>query len=231
MKKILALVLMFAVLALPVTPAIAKDLDDDEIEIGRNSIYVKAGYAFSQGAAAGINKRRVDHFDLENNYVLSIGYLYYNNYDSSGIGFAFDYIPATEVKKSNGDVKVGFYNIYGTINPTLKDNIANTFSLYLPIHIGLSIPYKDVKDTITDDISFGDMGFYCGIGLGTTIKKSFIIELMYTFSGAFINKDKSSNKDDTSFFGTNYGGVRLNVGYQFHFGKKVSNKGRFEGKE
>ncbi len=230
MKKFLAMILAFAVLALPVTPAFAKNLDDDEMEIGRHAIPIKVGYGFSQGGAAGINRDYIQRFDLEDGYIFSIGYLYYSNYDSTGIGFAVDYMPATEAKDSNGDVKVGLYNIYFTINPGLKSG--NTFDFYLPLHIGFSFPFKEVKDTVTADIDCGDFGVYYGIGLGTTIKKSFVIELMYTFSGAFIDQKQKKKTDDSLFFGTNYGGIRLNIGYNFHFGKTISNKeGRFSGKE
>ena len=232
MKKFLALLLL-ALVMVPFSQSFAKELDDDEIELGRYAIPVKVGYGFNQAGAAGVNKV-VERFDLENSYSFSIGYLFYSNIDSSGFGFALEYMPATEVKDSDGAVKIGLYNIYFMINPNLKSNVADTVNLYLPIHIGLSFPYKEVKSEVTDDIDPGMMGLYYGIGIGTTIKKNFFIELMYTFSGGFIDTYTKSKKkgDDTLFFGTNFGGFRLNIGYNFHFGKSISNKeGRFKGKE
>lgn len=231
MKKILTVLLLVAFLVAPLSQIVAKGLDDDEIELGRHSIPVRVGYGFNQAGAAAVNKV-VERFDLENSYIFSIGYLFYNNTDSSGFGFGLDYMPATEVKDSNGAVKMGLYNIYFMINPNLKSNIENTFDLYLPIHIGISVPYKDVKSEVTDDIDPGMFGLYYGIGIGTTIKKSFVIELMYTFSGGFIDTEMKKKSDSGLFFGTNYGGFRLNVGYNFHFGKSITNKGgRFKGKE
>ena len=233
MKKNFTLLLLVAFLVAPLSHIVAKGLDDDEIEIGRYAIPVKVGYGFNQAGAAAVNKV-VERFDLENSYLLSIGYLFYSNIDSSGYGFAVEYMPATEVKDSDGAVKIGLYNIYFMINPNLKSNIANTFNLYLPIHIGISVPYKEVKSEVNDDIDPGMLGLYYGIGIGTTIKKSFFIELMYTFSGGFIDTYTKSKRqgDDTLFFGTTYGGLRLNIGYNFHFGKSISNKeGRFKGKE
>ena len=233
MKKNFTLLLLVAFFVAPLSHIVAKGLDDDEIEIGRYAIPVKVGYGFNQAGAAAVNKV-VERFDLENSYLLSIGYLFYSNIDSSGYGFAVEYMPATEVKDSDGAVKIGLYNIYFMINPNLKSNIANTFNLYLPIHIGISVPYKEVKSEVNDDIDPGMLGLYYGIGIGTTIKKSFFIELMYTFSGGFIDTYTKSKRqgDDTLFFGTTYGGLRLNIGYNFHFGKSISNKeGRFKGKE
>lgn len=233
MKKLLMVLTLVVLIVSSLQQAFARELDDDEIELGRYAIPVKVGYGFNQAGAAAVNKV-VERFDLENSYSFSIGYLFYSNIDSSGFGFALEYMPATEVKDSDGAVKIGLYNIYFMINPNLKSNIADTFNLYLPIHIGISVPYKEVKSEVADDVDPGMMGLYYGIGIGTTIKKSFFIELMYTFSGGFIDTYTPSKRkgDDTLFFGTNFGGLRLNVGYNFHFGKSISNKeGRFKGKE
>ena len=111
MKKFLAFLLLVAFVVSPLSSSFAKELDDDEIEIGRYALPVKVGYGFNQAGAAAVNKV-VERFDLENSYFFSIGYLFYSNIDSSGFGFALEYMPATEVKDSDGAVKIGLYNIY-----------------------------------------------------------------------------------------------------------------------
>ena len=87
----------------------------------------------------------------------------------------------------------------------LNNDVFNT--IYPIAQVGYGINNVDVEADTSFDVK---NGLYWGIGLGTTIKENFLVELFYSF-----NYGKLEPKGAPFTLDTTYKALKLKVGYKF----------------
>jgi hypothetical protein len=193
MKKFLTAVFLAAAL---VAPAFASDTDLELIpKLGylfSPEVTLKAdGQSVSDSKDSAISFGAELFFDMQNNFFLGGGLIWAENH-----------------KFTEGDMKVGFTNVYAAAKYKLlaSGSEEDPFYLYPLVQIGAGLPGWEYSGMLRDFEVAG--GFYWGLGIGGEVK-NIVIELIYGCNYATM---KASNAKDTDM---TYTAFRINVGYKF----------------
>ena len=199
MKKLLAVVLLAAAM---VAPAFAAEKGSMEID-------GKLGVLFSptfKMEAAGESKSG----DFKTTFSLGADFFYYVA-NEIAVGAGLEYVVPSEADDSDGELKYGTTNLFvqAKYDIALNNDVFN--NIYPIVQLGYGI------NSLSG--AFGDMvdmknGLYWGIGVGTTIKENFIVELLYAFNYGTI-EPKEIGPGVPSSVDTTYKTFKLKVGYKF----------------
>lgn len=143
-------------------------------------------------------------------FSLGADFFYYVD-PAIAIGFGVDHIFNSEVK--DGEGKIGYTNIYAQVKPVidLENDIFN--NIYFLGQIGYGLMYLDVSYDLDNS-----NGIYWSIGVGTTIKENFIVELLYSCAYGDmegLEEDWLTGDIKKVTLDTTYSTIKLNVGYKF----------------
>ena len=200
MKKLLAVVLLAAAM---VAPAFAA-------EKGSMEINGKLGVLFSptiNGEASFMGQTIDQDADLKSTVSLGADFFYYVD-PQIALGFGLEYVIPSEVDEDGaGSSKVGTTNLFvqAKYDIALNNDVFNNIYPIAQLGYGfVSVSgdmsgYLDVKN-----------GLYWGIGLGTTIKENFLVELFYSFTYGKWEPEGAPFTIDTT-----YKALKLKVGYKF----------------
>jgi len=202
MKKGLLAVLMAAALVVPAFAA----------EKGSMEIDGKLGLLFSptmKVEASGMSG------DIDYNTTFSLGadFFYYVEKEIA-VGAGLEYVVSSKIDKLNGEsVPSGFDSHCGTTNLffqakydfIIENDIFNNIYPIVQLGYGIVSVSSDLSDVV--DVK---NGLYWGIGVGTTMKENFIVELMYALNyGTIEPKEGPITVDATLKV------FKLKVGYKF----------------
>ena len=201
MKKLLAVVLLAVAM---VAPAFAA-------EKGSMEIAGKLGYLINPEITVEAMGESMS-FDFKGTFSLEADFFYYVD-SKIAVGLGLEYVFPSEIDSSmfssympGFDTKCGNTNIFvqGKYDFALEDSAIN--NIYPLVQLGygiinLSDDFNDFFDDVTN-------GLYWAIGLGTTIKENFIVELLYAFNYGTL-KAEGVSADAT------YKTLKLKVGYKF----------------
>lgn len=194
MKKILTAVFLAVAL---VAPAFASDTDLELIP--------KIGYLFSPEVTTKADGRSVSDskdsalsigaelfFDMQNNFFLGAGLIWAANH-----------------KFSDGDMKVGFTNVYVAAKYKFlaSGSEDDPFYIYPLAQLGAGLPGWEYSGPWRDFEVAG--GFYWGLGVGGEVK-NIVIELIYGCNYATVKASNIPKDIDMT-----YTAFRINVGYKF----------------
>ncbi len=212
-KSLLAILLAVALVA----PVFATEKGDMEI-VG------KLGLNLTPNVAASGDVSKKGYFrpwtfkdaDVDTNMSVLIGaeFFYYLN-KNVALGFGINNNFNAELKDLTvGDMKfeseIGFTNFYFAVKPKIEMQSEIFNSIYFVGQLGYGILRFD-SDNEGDKLSEADgNGLYWGIGAGTEIYKSFIVELLYSVNQGSIKRDTNGDTADLT-----YTTLTLNVGYKF----------------
>jgi opacity protein-like surface antigen len=201
MKKLLAVVLLAAAM---VAPAFAA-------EKGSMEINGKLGVLFSptiNGEASFMGQTIDQDADLKSTVSLGADFFYYVD-PQIALGFGLEYVIPSEFDEDGaGSSKAGTTNLFvqAKYDIALNNDIFN--NIYPIAQVGYGINSLDID---TDEGSMDTKnGLYWGIGLGTTIKENFLVELIYAFNYGEINLEGESFTADATLKL-----FKLKVGYKF----------------
>ena len=197
-KSLLTLLLAVALTA----PVFATDKGAMEVD-------VKAGISL-------IQELKMEHdgwshtYDTETTFSLGADFFYYVA-SNIAVGAGVDHIFSSKLKNGTGD-KLGYTNIYvqAKYDFVLNNDIFN--NIYPIIQLGYGLLDLDFNTDFPGTSWEGESGLYWAIGVGTTIKENFIVELIYSFD---YGKMKFKPSNDT--YDLTYKILKLNVGYKFTF--------------
>jgi opacity protein-like surface antigen len=192
MKKSLLAVLLVAALVLPVVPTFAADEGAMELDI-------KAGFNLMSNA-------KIDDFDVDESvdtaFAAGLDFFYFVMPELA-IGAGVDYVFNSKV--NNSPIKAGWTNLYVQgkyVFDTGNDVFNNVYPL---LQIGLGVLRVDPDDNLDTE-----SGLYWGIGVGTTIKENFLVELLYS-------QNKAKLKSGPMSTDLKYSTMQFKVGYKFNF--------------
>ena len=162
-KGLLALLLVAAMVA----PAFAAEKGSMEID-------GKLGILFSPTMkieAGGISESS----DMDTTFSLGADFFYYVA-NEIAVGAGLEYAFESEV---NSFMKYGATNLFiqAKYDIDMQNDVFN--NIYPIVQLGYGI--NTISGDAADFIDFKN-GLYWGIGLGTTIKENFIVELLYSFN-------------------------------------------------
>jgi opacity protein-like surface antigen len=200
MKKLLAVVLLAVAMVAPVFAA----------EKGSMEIDGKLGVLFSptiDGEISFMGRTMEQDADLKSTVSLGADFFYYVD-PQIALGFGLEYVIPSEFDEDGaGSSKAGTTNLFvqAKYDIALNNDIFNNIYPIAQLGYGfVSVSgdmsgYLDVKN-----------GLYWGIGLGTTIKENFLVELIYAFNYGEINLEGESVTADATLKL-----FKLKVGYKF----------------
>ena len=206
MKKSLVALLFAVASVLPVFAA-----DQGTVELG-----VKAGIPLAQ-------QTRLDGFvyedyDMETTCSVGADFFYYLNYNVA-VGLGADHIFNSKLKYAPGGPKdkIGYTNIYFQVKYNFDFDDDGYNNIYPIFQLGYGILHADwdlSKDPPSASVE-NTNGVYWGLGVGTTIARYFIMELIYSFnygSAEFTGFDEPDFEYDISTYS-----FKFNVGFKFDF--------------
>ena len=195
MKKSLLAVLMAVAL---VAPAFAAEKGSMEID-------GKLGVLFSPTSKMEMPGYSYD-YDFKTTFSLGADFFYYVD-SKLAIGAGLEYVVLSEADDFDGELKYGMTNLFiqAKYDIAVQSDVIN--NIYPIVQLGYGI--NSVGGDASDHIDMKN-GLYWGIGLGTTIKENFIVELMYTFNYGEIDGPGVPSSVDTT-----YKAFKLKVGYKF----------------
>jgi hypothetical protein len=146
--------------------------------------------------------------DVNMPFAIAADFYYYNpdfQYIALGLGVSNLFSSKIDNKDSDVDTKIGFTNVYLAVKAKydMKDYSSFVDNIYLLLNGGYGMVSMDPDDMTVDN------GFYWAAGLGTEIKKHFILEVLYA-----VNYAKVRDGLDVDLM---YSKIMLNVGYKFSF--------------
>ncbi len=199
-KGLLALLLAVAMVA----PAFAAEKGSMEID-------GKLGILFSPTMKIEVNGYSED-LDFNTTFSLEGDFFYYVEKDIA-VGAGLEYVFESELDKVGGESVPGGLVKAGTTNLFVqaKYDIALNNDVFNNIYPIAQLGYGFVS--VSGDMSgYLDVknGLYWGIGLGTTIKENFLVELIYAFNYGEINLEGESFTADATLKL-----FKLKVGYKF----------------
>lgn len=201
MKKLLAVVLLAAAMVVPAFAA----------EKGSMEIDGKLGVLFSptiNGEASFMGQSIDQDVDLKSTVSLGADFFYYVD-PQIALGFGLEYVIPSEFDEDGaGSSKAGTTNLFvqAKYDIALNNDIFN--NIYPIAQVGYGINSVDID---TDEGSIDTKnGLYWGIGLGTTIKENFLVELFYSFTYGKWEPEGAPFTIDTT-----YKAFKLKVGYKF----------------
>ena len=196
MKKLLAVVLLAVAL---VAPAFAAEKGSMEID-------GKLGVLFSPTMKMEANGMS-ESADFKTTFSLGADFFYYVE-EAIALGAGLEYVVPSEVDVSGeGSMKYGTTNLFvqAKYDVAIQSDVIN--NIYPIVQLGYGI--NSVGGDASDHIDMKN-GLYWGIGLGTTIKENFIVELMYAFNYGEVEPKGAPFTVDTT-----YKAFKLKVGYKF----------------
>lgn len=199
MRKFLAVVLLTTAL---VAPAFAAEKGGMEID-------GKLGVLFNttlKAEANGISQSS----DIDTTFSLGADFFYYVEKEIA-VGAGLEYVVLSELEKSNGKMKYGTTNFFvqAKYDIDIQNDIFNNIYPIVQLGYGINTLGGGIED-------FADVknGIYWGIGLGTTIKENFIVELLYSFNyGTCEPKNHVPGEPDS--MDVTYKTLKLKAGYKF----------------
>ena len=193
MKKLLVSMLLAVALVAPVFAA----------DQGAMELDIKAGFNL-------MSKVDVDRFDEANDvdpaFTATADFFYYVM-PQLAVGAGAEYVFNAEVKDSYG-AKVGFVNLYAQAKYVFETGNDIFNNVYPLVQIGYGIVSLDN----VEDMEVDSNGLYWGIGVGTTIKECYMVELLYSNNNATFGNPYGPETTDVK-----YSTIQLKVGYKFAF--------------
>jgi len=200
MKKGLLAVLLALALVAPVFAA----------EKGSMEIDGKLGVLFSptmKQEASYMGHSMSESADFKTTFSLGADFFYYVA-NEIAVGAGLEYVVPSEVDvEGEGSMKYGTTNLFvqAKYDVAIQSDVIN--NIYPIVQLGYGI--NSVSGDASDHIDMKN-GLYWGIGLGTTIKENFIVELMYAFNYGEVEPKGAPFTVDTT-----YKAFKLKVGYKF----------------
>ena len=198
-KSLLALLMAVALVA----PAFAAEKGSMEID-------GKLGVLFSptmKQEASYMGYDMSESADFKTTFSLGADFFYYVE-EAIALGAGLEYVVPSEVDVSGeGSMKYGTTNLFvqAKYDVAIQSDVINNIYPIVQLGYGINSVSGDEADAI--DVK---NGLYWGLGLGTTIKENFIVELMYAF-----NYGKIEPKGAPFTVDTTYKAFKLKVGYKF----------------
>jgi opacity protein-like surface antigen len=190
MKKSLLAVLLAVAMVAPVFAA-----DEGAMELD-----IKAGFNLMSNA-------KVDDWNYDESvdpaFTAGVDFFYYV-IPQLAVGAGVQYVFNSELDKTGG--KAGWTNLYAQAKYVfdLGDDLFN--NIYPLVQIGYGILRMDPEEAEDSN------GIYWGIGVGTTIKENFLVELLYSNNNASVKNFTFIDSVDLK-----YSTLQLKVGYKFVF--------------
>ena len=211
MKKSLV-ALLFAVAS--VLPVFAADQGTREID-------VKAGLPLYQEIRLDGYGYGCYDYDVSQTFSVGADFFYYIDY-SVAIGLGIDHIFNSKIKYGPGEPKdkIGYTNIYFQIKYNFDFDDYGYNNIYPIFQLGYGILNSDWDTSKCPPGASVDTtnGLYWGIGVGTTIARYLILELICSFNygeAEFINCYPEPDPNfECDIRGTM---LKFNVGYKFDF--------------
>lgn len=198
MKKILFAVLMAVSL---VVPAFAvNDILDTTMDL---DLKIGVGLGSTLEAKDADFK---DKNDVNMPFAVAADFYYYNpEFQYIALGLGVSNLFSSKIENSDPETKIGFTNVYLAVKAKydLKDYSSFVDNVYLLLNGGYGMVSVDPDDVTVDN------GFYWAAGLGTEIKKHFIVEVLYAVNYAKVREDLDVDLMYTK--------IMLNLGYKFSF--------------
>jgi len=195
MKKLLSVVLLAVALVVPAFAA----------EKGSMEIDGKLGVLFSPTMKMEAGGYSQDG-DFKTTFSLGADFFYYVE-EAIAVGAGLEYVVPSEADNSDGSLKYGTTNLFvqAKYDFAVENDIFNNIYPILQLGYGINSASGDMADVV--DVK---NGLYWGIGVGTTIKENFIVELMYAFNYGEVEPKGAPFTVDTT-----YKAFKLKVGYKF----------------
>ena len=199
MKKGLLAVLLALAIVAPVFAA----------EKGSMEIDGKLGVLFSptfKMEAAGESESG----DFKTTFSLGADFFYYVA-NEIAVGAGLEYVVPSEADDSDGKLKYGTTNLFvqAKYDIAIENDVFN--NIYPIVQLGYGI--NSLSGDLADRVDMKN-GLYWGIGVGTTIKENFIVELLYAFNYGSLDP-KEIGPGVPGSIDTTYKAFRLKVGYKF----------------
>ena len=188
MKKLLVSMLLAVALVAPVFAA----------DQGAMELDIKAGFnVMGNGDVDGHDA------DVDPAFTAGVDFFYYVM-PQLAIGAGVQYVFNSEIDKSDG-LKIGWTNIYAQAKYVFETGNDVFNNIYPLVQLGYGILRTDADEDVVDS-----NGLYWGIGVGTTIKENFLVELLYSNNNAAFKGFPSTHD-------FKYSALQLKVGYKFTF--------------
>ncbi len=222
MKKGLLAVLMAVAL---IVPAFAAEKGSMEI-VGKIGLNLNPNVAASGELAKNGGFKPGDYGDCDcdvNKSVLIGAEFFYYLKKNFALGFGINNNFDADLQDlRDGELKVnskiGFTNFYFAVKPKIELKSEAFKSIYFLGQLGYGLlrfdsTYK-IRDNNEEKLAGADgNGLYWGIGVGTELRESFIVELLYSVNyGSIKDKFVTGREADLT-----YKTLTLNIGYKFNF--------------
>ena len=208
MKKGLLVALFTIALVLPVFAA-----DQGTVDLG-----VKAGIPLAQQTR--LDGFGYEDYDMKTTCSVGADFFYYLDYNVA-VGLGADHIFNSKLKYAPGEPKdkIGYTNIYFQVKYNFDFDDYGYNNIYPIFQLGYGILHADWD--LSQDPSGASVenanGVYWGIGVGTTIARYFIMELIYSFNyGSAEFTGCSGPHPDFEYDISTYS-FKFNVGFKFDF--------------
>ncbi len=171
------------------------------------------------------NESGDEHFKVNTSFSIGADFFYYL-FPKLAVGLGVDHNIETKIDSfSFGSFNmckpiVGYTNIYAQVKPIIDLESKFLDNIYFLGQIGYGIASMDYSFNLGFSRVKMELenGMYWGIGVGTTIKQNFIVELLYScnYNKAKVNVGNMS-EEKTTKGDTVHQIVKLNFGYKFNF--------------
>ena len=197
MKKGLLAVLLALAIVAPVFAA----------EKGSMEIDGKLGVLFSPTMSMDARGESMSG-DFKTAFSLGADFFYYVE-QQIALGFGLEYVVPSEEDETGGTFKYGMTNLFvqAKYDIAIENDIFNNIYPIVQLGYGINTLDGDMGEAKSVDVK---NGLYWGIGVGTTIKENFIVELLYA-----VNYGEIEPKGAPFTIDTTYKAFRLKVGYKF----------------
>ena len=144
--------------------------------------------------------------DFKTTFSLGADFFYYVE-TNIAIGAGLEYVVPSEADDSDGALKYGTTNLFvqAKYDFVIENDVFN--NIYPIVQLGYGI--NSISGDLADAVDMKN-GLYWGIGVGTTIKENFIVELLYAFNYGEVDPKGAPFTVDTT-----YKAFKLKVGYKF----------------
>ena len=144
--------------------------------------------------------------DFKTTFSLGADFFYYVE-TNIAIGAGLEYVVPSEADDSDGALKYGTTNLFvqAKYDFVIENDVFN--NIYPIVQLGYGI--NSISGDYADMVDMKN-GLYWGIGVGTTIKENFIVELLYAFNYGEIDPKEAPFTADTT-----YKAFKLKIGYKF----------------
>ena len=213
MKKSLLVALFTIALVLPVFAA----------EQGTMELGVKAGIPLAQETTLD-NGYVSEYYDMKTTMSIGADFFYYVDYNIAvGVGTEYIFNSKLKVAPDEPKDKIGYTNIYFQVKYNFDFDDDGYNNIYPIFQLGYGILHEDwdLSGDISPNASIeSGNGVYWGIGVGTTIARYFIMELIYSFN---YGSAEGRNCGDEHTYPKNFEWdvstyrFKFNVGFKFDF--------------